>query len=121
MVDYSTQTLDAAYSALASDVRRAIVAQLVERDRRVTELARPFDVTLQAISKHVRVLEAAGLVRRRIEGRDHWLSLDPEPLAAAGSWIETTRRFWESRLDALDALLAESGPSGPTEPKAKRR
>jgi DNA-binding transcriptional ArsR family regulator len=106
MVDYSASTLDLAYSALSNDVRRTIVEELIEGDRRVTELARPFDVSLQAVSKHIRVLESAGLVQRRIVGRDHWLSLDPRPLVEAGRWIETTRRFWESRLDALDGLVA---------------
>jgi DNA-binding transcriptional ArsR family regulator len=107
MVDYSPSQLDGAYGALSSDVRRAIVQQLVERDRRVTDLADPFDMSLQAISKHVRVLEAAGLVRRRVEGRTHWLSLNPTPLIAARDWIDATRSFWEGRLDALETFLAE--------------
>jgi len=108
MVEHSHGALDAAYGALSSDVRRAIVQQLVERERRVTDLARPFDVSLQAVSKHIRVLEAAGLVSRRVDGRTHWLSLNPAPLSAAAEWIATTRAFWERRLDALERVLAES-------------
>src|SRR5919108_545892 len=79
MVDYPPANLDAAYAALSNNIRRAIVTDLVGGDRRVTELARPFDLSLQAVSKHIRVLESAGIVHRRVEGRDHWLSLDPHP------------------------------------------
>jgi DNA-binding transcriptional ArsR family regulator len=107
MVEHPIAALDAAYGALASDVRRAIVQQLVEHERRVTDLARPFDVSLQAISKHIKVLEAAGLVQRRVAGRTHWLSLNPAPLTAAADWIATTRTFWEQRLDSLEGVLAE--------------
>jgi DNA-binding transcriptional ArsR family regulator len=107
MVEHSNGTLDAAYGALASEVRRAIMQQLVERERRVTELAEPFDLSLQAVSKHIRVLEAAGLVRRRVDGRTHWLTLNAAPLTAAADWIATTCRFWEGRLDALEDVLSE--------------
>lgn len=72
---------------------------------RVTELAEPFTVSLAASSKHIRVLEHAGLVARRVSGRDHLLALDGLPLARAGHWIDTYRQFWEDRLDALDAQL----------------
>ena len=74
-------------------------------DLRVTEIARPFDISLAAASKHVRVLEAAGLVTRKITGRDHILSFEARPLAAAGDWIEEARSFWEARLDALESNL----------------
>jgi len=110
MVYSSSRSLDAAYGALASNVRRAIVRSLVEGDRRVTDVARPFDVSLQAISKHIRVLEAAGLVRRRVDGRTHWLSLNPDPLTAASEWIDAARTFWERRFDALEDVLAEDHP-----------
>jgi DNA-binding transcriptional ArsR family regulator len=108
MVEHSVAALDAAYGALASDVRRTIVQQLVERERRVTDLAQPFDLSLQAVSKHIRVLEGAGMVRRRVDGRTHWLSLNPTPLAAAADWIAATRAFWEQRLDALEDVLAQT-------------
>ena len=78
---------------------------LRERDLRVTEIAKPFDISLAAASKHVRVLETAGLLTRAITGRDHILSFEPRPLAAAGDWIEEARSFWEARLDALESDL----------------
>jgi predicted transcriptional regulator len=73
----------------------------------VTELAAPFDVSLEAASKHIRILEAAGLVSRSIRGRDHVLSLDAEPLLPAAEWIERYRSFWEERLRALESYLKE--------------
>ena len=99
--------LDAAYGALSSDARRAIVRALLSGERRVTDVAGPFDMSLAAVSKHIRVLEDAGIVRRRVEGRTHWLSIDPRPLAVAGDWIAATRSFWEGRLEALEALVTE--------------
>jgi DNA-binding transcriptional ArsR family regulator len=86
-----------------------MVRGLLSGEQRVTDIARPFDMSLAAVSKHIRVLEDAGIVRRRIEGRTHWLSLDPAPLAAAEGWIEATRSFWESRIDALEALVTDTG------------
>ena len=74
---------------------------------RVTELAAPFDVSLEAASKHIRMLEAAGLLSRSIRGRDHVLSLDAEPLLPAAEWIERYRSFWEARLRALESYLKE--------------
>jgi hypothetical protein len=78
---------------------------LKEGPMRVSDLAGPFRVSLAASSKHVNVLERAGLVSRAVAGRDHWLTPDPRPLLDAGSWIDTYRRFWDERLDALDQLL----------------
>jgi DNA-binding transcriptional ArsR family regulator len=104
MVEQITD-LDRTYAALANETRRAIVARLVAGDARVTDVAQPFATSLAAVSKHITVLERAGLVRRRVVGRTHWLSLDPEPLGEAEAWIERTREFWSGRLDALDALL----------------
>lgn len=72
---------------------------------RVTDVARPFPVSLAAVSKHVSVLESAGLVTRSVVGRDHMLSLEPTPLVAAGEWIDIYRDFWEERLDALESHL----------------
>ena len=76
----------------------------------MTELAAGFDISLAAASKHIRVLESAGLLERIVLGRDHHLSLDPRPLDEAASWIDTNRVFWEERLDALDALLRRRDP-----------
>jgi DNA-binding transcriptional ArsR family regulator len=97
--------LDEVYAALGSDVRRAIVHRLAGGEMRVTDVAAPFAISLAAVSKHITVLERAGLVQRRVEGRTHWLALDPAPLDAAEAWIEQTRAFWADRLDALNELL----------------
>jgi DNA-binding transcriptional ArsR family regulator len=111
MVEYRPNDLDGAYGALANEARRTIVRGLLVDERRVTDLARSFDISLAAVSKHIRVLEEAGIVHRRVDGRSHWLSLDPRPLAAAEGWLEVTRRFWEERLDALEDLLGDQGPT----------
>ncbi len=103
MVERSGALLDSTYGALAHRIRRAMLNELRERSLRVTDLARPFPVSLAAASKHVAALEAAGLVTRSVEGRDHVLSLNPKPLSEARDWIETYRAYWESRLDALEA------------------
>jgi DNA-binding transcriptional ArsR family regulator len=95
--------LDSVYGALADGSRRSIVWRLAaEGELKVTDIARPFDMSLNSVSKHIKVLEQAGLVRRRVRGRDHWLSLRSEPLAAAHAWIGLYQRFWESRIDALE-------------------
>ena len=97
--------LDDTLVALADETRRGILKRLSEGDARVTELAAPYDISLNSVSKHIRILERAGLVRRRISGRDHYLSLDPAPMDAAAAWMERTRAFWASRLDRLEAAL----------------
>ena len=97
--------LDHTMTALADPTRRAILRRLAGGEARVTELARPFDMSLNAVSKHIRLLERARLVRRRREGREHLLSFDPAPLDEAAAWIEQQQAFWNARLDALDALL----------------
>jgi len=107
MVEYPAP-LSEVYAALASDVRRRIVDRLVRGEARVTDLASPFDISLAAVSKHIGVLERAGLVRRRVEGRTHWLALEPRPLVEA----ERTRAFWNGRLDALEELLRTPGAHG---------
>ena len=97
--------LDDVLVALADDTRRQILQRLTEGEARVTELAAPFDISLNSVSKHIRMLEKAGLVRRRIAGRDHYLSFDPAPLNDVADWIERHRAFWTGRLDALEAAL----------------
>jgi DNA-binding transcriptional ArsR family regulator len=97
--------LDRTLLALADPTRRAILRRLMRQDARVTDLAAPFEVSLNAISKHIRVLEQAGLVTRRVVGREHHLAFDPRPLDAAAAWIAAQRAFWEPRLDALEAHL----------------
>ena len=97
--------LDNTLIALADPTRRAILERLTQGAAKVTEVAAPFPISLNAISKHIRILERAGLVQRRISGRDHMLSLNQQPLDETAAWIEQTRAFWTSRLDALEALL----------------
>jgi DNA-binding transcriptional ArsR family regulator len=99
--------LDRVYRALAHPTRRRMMELLRLESMRVTELAAPFDVSLEAASKHIRMLEAAGLVSRSIHGRDHVLTLDAEPLLPAAEWIERYRSFWEERLRALESYLRE--------------
>jgi DNA-binding transcriptional ArsR family regulator len=97
--------LDQTLIALADPTRRAILERLSRGESRVTELAQPFTISLNAVSKHIRMLERAHLVRRRCAGREHFLSLNREPLDQAAAWIEAQRAIWSARLDALDALL----------------
>ena len=97
--------LDDTLVALADDTRRQILKRLATGDARVTEIAAPFDISLNSVSKHIRILERAGLVRRRVAGRDHFLSLDPEPLDAAAAWMQRERLAWTHRLDRLEAAL----------------
>lgn len=99
--------LDQTFLAIADPTRRAILARLIDGEARVTELAEPFDMSLNGVSKHVRILERAGLVRRRVEGRVHHISFDARPLAEAASWIDSQRRFWEERLDGLERFLSQ--------------
>ena len=97
--------LDNTLIALADPTRRAILARLSRGEARVTDLAAPFDISLNSVSKHIRMLERADLVRRRRAGREHLLTLNPQPLDAAQAWIETQRALWTQRLDALDAIF----------------
>jgi len=97
--------LDLTLLALADPTRRAILNRLTRGEARVTDLAAPFDMSLNAVSKHIRLLERASLVRRRKAGREHLLSLNPEPLEAAAKWMAEQRALWTARLEALDALL----------------
>jgi DNA-binding transcriptional ArsR family regulator len=97
--------LDDTLIALADDTRRSILKRLASGEARVTEVAAPFDISLNSVSKHVRLLERAGLVRRRVSGRDHFLSLDPKPFDELADWMQKTREFWNTRLDLLEAAL----------------
>lgn len=101
----ASSALDHTLAALADPTRRAILNHLSRGPARVTDLAGPFDISLNSVSKHIRVLERARLVRRRKRGREQILSLDPEPLDEAAEWIERQRSFWTARLDALEAAL----------------
>jgi DNA-binding transcriptional ArsR family regulator len=107
MVKCSSRLLDRTFGALADPTRRRILEHLAGGDRCVTDLARPYSMSLPAVSKHLRVLERAGLVRRRRDGRVHRLKLDASPMKDAQQWIEEYRRFWEERLDRLDEYLKQ--------------
>jgi DNA-binding transcriptional ArsR family regulator len=97
--------LDETLLALAHPARRAIMQRLSRGEVRVTTLAKPFAMSLNAVSKHVRMLERARLVRRRRAGREHFLSVNLEPLDEAASWLSAQRAIWTSRLDTLEAIL----------------
>jgi DNA-binding transcriptional ArsR family regulator len=103
----STANLDDILTALADPTRRAILERLSHGDGRVTDVAEPFPISLNSVSKHVRLLERAGLVRRHVHGREHVLSFNAHPLDSAAEWIESHRALWKGRLRALDALLKQ--------------
>jgi DNA-binding transcriptional ArsR family regulator len=105
MVKYKAEALDRTFAALSDPTRRAILARLVQGDASVSELAAPFAMSLPAISKHLRVLEQAGLVERTKDGRVHRLRLVAQPLHQAASWIAHYQRFWDQQLAALAGYL----------------
>ena len=122
--------LDAVFHALADPTRRAILKTLAGGPTRVTDLAAPFAMSLAAASKHIRVLETAGLVTRRVQGRVHICALDARPMHAGVEWMRHYEKFWQERLDVLEGLLRaedRTGASGgrhgrgQTERKAGRR
>lgn len=106
MVEYHPDTLSAVFHALSVPTRRQMLRLLSTGERSVGELAKPFRMSFAGASKHVQVLERAGLVRRTVSGRTHLCRLDAARLAAAQRWLNFYRRFWTERFDALDALLA---------------
>jgi DNA-binding transcriptional ArsR family regulator len=107
MVEYKERILDQTYAALADPTRRAILTQLLQQEARVTELAEPFAMSLNAVSKHLQVLERVGLIRREVRGREHYFSADLEPLQQAADWLNTYRQFWEQRLGRLETFLRQ--------------
>ncbi len=115
-----TARLDAVFGALADPTRRAIIERLARSDARVTELAEPFEMSLNAVSKHIRVLEASGVIKRQRKGRDHILSINTRSLDEVDGWIERMRRYWEERLDAMEGLLRELDKEKKMRPKDRR-
>jgi DNA-binding transcriptional ArsR family regulator len=105
MGEYQSIGLDAVFGAMADPTRRAILSRLASADARVTDLASDFPISLNSTSKHIRILERAGLVRRTVIGRDHVLSLEAAPLEQAAEWIEHYRWFWSERLEALESFV----------------
>ena len=115
MVNYvigEVSGLDATFGALADPTRRAILARLALGEATVTELASPFNVSLPAISRHLRVLEQSGLMVRRKAGRVHHCRLAPRPLQSATEWLTYYQRFWDGQFDSLAAFLASDVPAG---------
>jgi DNA-binding transcriptional ArsR family regulator len=112
--------LDQVYGAIADPTRRAILSVLAGGEENVGTLARRFPISFNGVSKHVKVLERAGLVQRRIEGREHHIRLRPEPLREAARWLEHYRAFWDRRLNALEAFLVgqQRTEPAPRAPKA---
>ncbi len=107
MVNNQMQNLDGIFHALADPTRRAIIGALMQGPKTVGEISQPFDISLPAVSKHLKVLERARLVTRQIRGREYHCRLNPESLAPAHDWLSFYSGFWNERLDALDTLLNE--------------
>ena len=121
MVMQKIKQLDATFAALADPTRRAILARLARGEASVNELAEPFDMSQPAISKHLRVLERAGLISRGRDAQRRPCRLEARPLEEAGAWIERYREFWEANFARLDSLLEEMKVSHKTSPKKKRK
>jgi len=107
MVELATPELDSVFHALGDFTRRRMLRDLADGDRTVSQLAEPFEMSLAAASKHIKVLENAGMIRREVRGRTHLCRLEPGPLASALRWLSFYERFWTGRLDALERLLRE--------------
>jgi DNA-binding transcriptional ArsR family regulator len=112
MVEDRVHTLDDVFHALADPTRRAMLSTLAKAPLTVGELAAPFEMSLNAASKHIKVLEGAGLIRRSIEGRQHVCHLDAAPMHAGMEWIRHYEKFWQQRLDVLESLLVEDDRAG---------
>jgi DNA-binding transcriptional ArsR family regulator len=110
-LNITAPTLDALLVAIADPTRRAILDRLTRGPARVTDVAEPFEMSLAAVSKHVQILERAGLVRRARRGREHTLTLDARPLRKVARWTSRYEHFWAGRLDRLEAFFTEKGPS----------
>lgn len=121
MVLDSAPSLDRVFHALAHPARRAILRQLRGREQNLSELASPLNMSFPAATKHVRVLERARLVRRRIVGRTHLCRLQPKPLAQANAWLEGYRKVWEGNFQRLDALLNELKSDPNATPRDRRQ
>ena len=121
MVEYDSHSLDTIFHALGDATRRQMLGELAAGERTVGELAEPFAMSLAAASKHIKVLEAAGLIRRDVRGRTHVCSLDPVPLMSADQWLGIYRRFWADRLDTLETLLRNAPPLPPEDPSPGKK
>jgi DNA-binding transcriptional ArsR family regulator len=118
MVELSAPQLNSVFHALSDPTRRRMLLELSAGERTVSQLAEPFTISLAAASKHIKVLESAGMIRREVRGRAHLCRLEPGPLASAREWLNFYERFWTNRLDVLDRLLREEAERQSHDPKA---
>ena len=117
MVEQHAPHLDTVFHALGDATRRRMLRELAQAERTVSQLAEPFAISLAAASKHIKVLENAGMIRREVRGRTHLCRLDPGPLAGAHEWLSHYERFWTDRLDALERLLREEDARNAPKPE----
>jgi DNA-binding transcriptional ArsR family regulator len=120
MIELHAPEMSSIFHALGDATRRQMLRELAGGERTVSELAKPFAISLAAASKHIKVLENAGMIRREVRGRTHLCRLDPGPLASAHEWLGFYERFWTSRLDALEQLLHEDDTRKSSGRKSKR-
>ncbi|HEY4292135.1 metalloregulator ArsR/SmtB family transcription factor [Luteibacter sp.] len=121
MVELDAPQLDPVFHALGDRTRRRMLRELADGERTVGQLAEPFEMSLAAASKHIKVLENAGLIRREVRGRVHLCRLDPGPLASIHEWLTFYERFWTDRLGVLDRLLRDADASKPTSRHGDKR
>jgi DNA-binding transcriptional ArsR family regulator len=120
MVELRTPEMSSIFHALGDATRRQMLRELAGGERTVSQLAEPFAISLAAASKHIKVLENAGMIRREVRGRTHLCRLDPGPLASAHEWLSFYERFWTSRLDVLEQLLRAEDASKSSKPTSKK-
>ncbi len=120
MVELETHQINSIFHALGNATRRRMLRELASGERTVGQLAEPIAMSLAAASKHIKVLENAGLIRREVRGRTHLCRLDPGPLAAAHQWLSFYERFWTNRLDVLERFLREEDALKSSPPKKRR-
>jgi DNA-binding transcriptional ArsR family regulator len=121
MVELQTQQMNSIFHALGDATRRQMIRDLADGERSVSDLAEPFSISLAAASKHIKVLENAGLIRREVRGRTHVCWLEPGPLASVHEWLGFYERFWTERLDVLERLLNEEDARKPMVRKTSGR
>ncbi|AVP96348.1 transcriptional regulator [Ahniella affigens] len=120
MVNISPEELDRLFQALSDQTRRNMLRTLSDGEQTVGALAKPHDMSLAAASKHIKVLEEAGLIRRDIRGRVHYCRIDPQPLAHARDWLRYYEQFWTQRLDALEQLLRSRTPAAAPQRRTRK-
>lgn len=120
MVELNTSELNAVFHALGDTTRRHMLRELSKGGKTVSQLADPFAMSLAAASKHIKVLEKAGLIRREVQGRTHFCRLEPGPLASAQQWLAFYEQFWTDRLDTLERLLRDEDAVKQTKRQSKK-